>query len=397
MTARQAFVNTVIVLVTVAVAYALVQSVRTLVVLLVAIIVASAIRPIVLRLERARIPYGLGILLVYLSIFLVIIALLGIIIPPSANSLAVYIEDEDRLASRLITAQEWLETRIEGITNSEVTLLDPNGVRETVQTTVQNIRESVPAFAGQFGGLLGDFVLTVLMGIYWLTSRDQAVNFVTSLFPLGRSGVVNKAITEIEQTMGAYLRGVVLVAMFVGFANAILLAIFGVPNPATLGVIIGVMTLLPVVGGFIGAGAAVFLSLLAGPSQALITFGVFVAVQQVEQNYLTPRTMSRSVNLNPILVLLAIFIGSTLGGVIGAIIAVPVFGSIMILIRTFIIEPMQADAAPETVGGTILLASVKEVRQAEAAAETAAAVAGSSPPATSPTTATSTEPRILLP
>jgi predicted PurR-regulated permease PerM len=198
------------------------------------------------------------------------------------------------------------------------------------------------------------------MGVYWLTSRDQAVEFVAALFPIGRRAQIVQIITEIEQILGTYVRGVVLVAVFVGVANFIILSLLGVPNAVTLGFVMGVSTMLPVIGGFVGAGVAVMLSLLSTPLHALLTFLSFVLVQQVELHYLTPRTMSRSVNLNPILVILFLFIGASLGGVVGAIIAVPLAGTAMILVRHFIIEPMKDTAEPQRVEGGILIAGTHD-------------------------------------
>ena len=127
------------------------------------------------------------------------------------------------------------------------------------------------------------------------------------------------------------------------------------PDAATLGFIIGITTILPLIGGYIGAGAAVFLALLTSPINALIALGSFVAVQQVENHYLTPRVMSRSVGLNPLLVIILLFVGFDLGGVVGGLISVPVAGAIMIMLRHLVIEPRKNETKPHIVEGGILL------------------------------------------
>lgn len=360
MTAQQTFRNTLIVLGTLAAAYALIMSIRIIIVVLVAIIIASAVRPTVLWLQKRGFASGLAILITYLGLGIFIFGLIVVVLPPAANRLAGYIENEDRLATRIVTAQTWIENQIELRTGNQVQLLDPDAIRETVGTVVTQLRESVPALAGEFGGLFGDFILVVVMGVYWLTSRDQAVEFFSSLFPLGRRAQVVEIITEIEQVLGTYMRGVTQVATFVGIANAVILALLRVPNAATLGFVIGISTMLPVIGGFIGAGVAVLLALLESPVMALLTFATFVGVQQIETHYLTPRTMARSVNLNPILVIFFLFVGASLGGVIGAIIAVPLAGTAMILVRHFIIEPMKSTAEPQLVHGGVLIASARD-------------------------------------
>jgi predicted PurR-regulated permease PerM len=357
MTAQQAFRNTLIVLGTVAGAYVLLLSVRIVIVLLVAIIIASAALPAVQWLQRRlKMSQGLAILLVYLGIIVTVLVVMLLIVPPAVNNLAGYITNEDRLANRIVIAQDWLERNIENVTNSDIELLPPENIRTSVNQITAQLSESFPTLASEIGGLLGDLILAVVMGIYWLTSRAQAVAFIQSLFPLGRRSDVVEMFDEIEHSLGAYVRGVALVVAFVSVANGILLFLFGVPNPVMLALIIGLTTALPIIGGFIGAGVASLLALLSSPLHAVLTLLSFVLVQQVETHYLTPRTMARSVNINPILVIVVIFIGFGLGGVVGGLIAVPLAGTAMILLRHLVIEPMREEAAPTVVhGGGVLL------------------------------------------
>lgn len=356
MTAQQALRNTLVVVLTLAIAYALFLSARILIVLFVAIIVASAVRPAVLWLQERRVPQAMAILLVYFVIAVGIFTVAILVVPPSMNRLAGYITNEDRLASRIIAAQSWIETTIEQRTGGDVTLLDPENIRTAVTDIMEGFRRQAPALVGEASGLLGDFILVVVMGVYWLTSRDEAVEFNSRLFPIGRRTLVTQIITEIEGSMGLYVRGIVLVATFVWIANYVLLSILGVPNPLTSGFIIGVTTAIPIIGGYIGAAAAVLLALLSSPLHALLALASFVLVQQIENHYLTPRVMSRSVGLNPLLIIVFLFVGFALGRVIGALIAVPIAGTVMIILRHLVIEPRQAENAPQYLEGGVLIA-----------------------------------------
>jgi predicted PurR-regulated permease PerM len=359
-TAQQTFRNTLVVVATLAAVYALYASIRILVVLLVAIIVASAVRPSILWLRKRRISEGLAILLAYGAIAIGIFTLAVAVVPPAASQFAGYIEDDGGLAERLISAQSWIQNAIHERTGATISLLEPDGIRVTVEKVIGEIKNSVPAMAGEFGGLLGDFVLVFVIGVYWLTSRDQAVDFILGLFSIGRRAEINEMFREIENSLGAYVRGIVLVCVFVGVANFILLSLGGVPNAITLGFIVGITTALPLIGGYIGAATAVLLALFSSPVHALIAFGSFVLVQQVENHYLTPRVMSRSVGLNPILIIVVLFIGFAVGGVIGALISVPIAGTIVILLRHLVIEPRKAESKPQVVDGGILLPSTRE-------------------------------------
>ena len=355
MTVQQTFRNTVTVILTLVAAYILFLSARILIVLLLAIIVASAIRPAILRLQRWRFPEGIAILMTYGLIGLALFLLGVVVLPPAVNQFTSYINNEQGLASRIINAQNWFEQQIETRTGREITLFDPDSIRTTVSDTVDKVVKAMPAAAGEAGGLVGDFIIMVVMGVYWLTSRDQAVEYMQALFPIGQRAQVAEIVEEIETSLGAYISGVVLVATFVGVANFIILALLGVPNAVTLGFIVGITTALPIIGGYIGAITATLLALLSSPIHGLFAFLSFVGVQQIETHYLTPRVMSRSVGLNPILIIVVLFIGFAVGGVIGALISVPISGVISILLRHLVLEPRKQVSAPQLVEGGILL------------------------------------------
>jgi predicted PurR-regulated permease PerM len=365
MNVKSVFVYTLTVLAAIGMAYLVLASARILIVLLLAIIIASALRVFVLRLRDLGLSEGLSIVLVYAILLIVLIGLFSIVLPPIVNQFADYLQSENRVAQRLIDAQTWFAARISDVTGSQVTTVPEDEIRQTVTTMTANIRDTIPNMFGSVGATIGEAILAFVMGVYWLTSRDHALAFATQLFPLHSRGQVQAAIEEIEVSLGSFLRGMVFVATFVGVANFIILTIFRVPNAATLAFVIGASTMLPVVGGFIGGFGAAFLALLGGvPLHALITFGTFVAVQQIETHYLTPRVMSRSVGIDPLLVIVGIFTGFALLGVIGGIIAIPVLGSIATLVRYAVLEPRRENVKSYVMEeGVMILRTGDEVEE----------------------------------
>lgn len=359
MTSSQIFRGTVIVLATLAGAYILLYSVRILVILVMAILIASALRPVIVRLTKWRIPYGLAILMTYGAMLVFILFMLLLVLPPVFNQFAAYLERDFLLANQLIRAQTWLEQTAYNITGDTVSLGEAEQIRSEVSRMVAQLQTTMPSLITGFGSIVGEGILVFVMGVYWLTSRDKSVDFLTSLFARRRREVIMESVIEIEQSMGNYIRGVVLVAVFVGTANAIILSLLGVPNAITLGFIVGVTTMLPVIGGFIGGLGATLLAALTSPLNGALTFATFVGVQQIETHVLTPRVMSRSVGLDPLLIIIGIFIGFSLYGVMGAILAVPLMGSLGVLVRRLIIEPRQEVVAStptyKTENGAVLL------------------------------------------
>jgi predicted PurR-regulated permease PerM len=397
MSGKDIFKGTIIVLLTLLGAYVVVMSLHILVVVLVAIILASALRPMVLRLMRWRLSEGLAILVVYIGLLLGIIALIAIVIPPIVTSITTNLTSEDRLANRIISVEYWLGNTVQNITGSDVTLPDPKTVRDGVSNAVATIRPALPSLVGDASSTLGEAILVFVMGVYWLTSHQRAVEFVVQLFTLRFREKVESIIYEIENMMGSYIRGIVFVALVIGTANFIILFVLRIPNAATLGFIIGIGTMLPIVGGFVGGGLATLLALLTGtPVQGLAVLGTFVLVQQLETHYLTPRAMSRSVGLDPLLTIVAVLMGFTLGGVVGAIIATPVMGTIAVLLRELVIEPRKVTVSPytQTEDGLLLLNdATKEVPPVPPTV----AVPNAPTPPTPPNGPQSTASGILLP
>jgi predicted PurR-regulated permease PerM len=295
------------------------------------------------------------VLLVYVGIAVGLFVLLALVVPPVITQVSGYLQNDDRLATRLISALNWVQRTIFSLTGTEVTFAEPEVVREAIAVIVRDVNRTLPNMVGGLSAIIGNAILVVVIGLYWLGSYQKTIEFATSLFRVRDRQNVESIILRIESMMGSYVRGLVMVAFIVGVLNFIILTVFRVPNAVTLAFIIGFTTILPIIGGFLGGGIAFILALLVSPVYGLITIVSFVAVQQVETHFLTPRTMSRSIGVDPILVILGVFFGFTLYGVVGAILSIPLMGTIFLLIKYFIIEPRVASVQSYTMEGNAVL------------------------------------------
>lgn len=345
MTNQRIFTITLVVLAALATGYVLLMSMRVVVLLLIAIIIASALRPLVARLTEFRIPLGGAILAAYAGVLGTALIVSVAVLPPVFNQLADYLDNDRLLAGRIIFVKNWFETNLTQITGQEVVIANSDDLRDAVSEGLNDLRVAAPQAAGQIGGALGEAALVLLMGVYWLTARDKSIDFVTRLVSSKHREKARAALLEIEVSIGAYIRGVIFVATVITLANFAVIGLFRVPNAAAISFIIGASTILPVVGGAIGGIVAVLLAMLGSPLNGLIVLGSFLFFQQIETNYLTPRTISRSVGVDPLLVLVGVFVGFTLGGAIGAIIAMPILSTIRVLLRDFVIQPRQEEVA----------------------------------------------------
>lgn len=360
MSPRQIFVGTLAALAALATGYILLMSLRVLITLLIAIIIASATRPLTARLIKWRVPEGAAVPLTYGGIVLLLLLMFVVILPPIVNQFANYLSNDGRLASRIIVANYWLERNLTSLTGQEVDLTDPDTIRQATSDVLDSVRVTAPEMVDDLGEILGDAILVIVMGLYWLVSRDQALQFLTRLVPIQNRQKTYDALLEIEESMGGYTRGLVLVALFIGIANFVALVLLGVNNAATYSFIVGITTIIPVIGGLIGGGIVTLLALLNSPTDGLIVFVVFMIMQQIEAHYLTPRMMSQSVSVDPLLVMVAVFVGFALYGAIGAIISIPILGALTVLMREFVIKPHQEKVSSYAVEKGVAIFTVKE-------------------------------------
>lgn len=347
MTARKTFRNTLIVLATLAAAYLLINSLRILVLLFIAIIIAASVHPIVKQFSRWGMPQGLAVLLVYAMLTISILILFVIVLPPVFSQLASYFEEDGKLADRIIYLQHWFERTISDIANDEITLGSTEKTEAMVNNIVEQIRAFIPSIITDLGSILGEAVLVFVMGVYWLSSRESLLNLIARLIPDRHRTRTEQIVERMHQSIGAYIRGIMLVAWFVGLANFIVLTIFKINNAITLAFVIGISTLLPVIGGLVGGSLATLLAALVSPLQAVVVFVTFFVIQQIEAHYLSPRIMAQSVKLDPLLVIVAMMIGWSLAGVTGAVIAVPLVGMMAILGRDLIFSETASKAPTE--------------------------------------------------
>lgn len=365
MTTTQFFRGTVVVLMTLIGAYVLFISLRILIVFVIAIIVASAIRPLVQLLVRWRIPQSLAILIVYLGLAIFAIGLFVAILPPVINQVALYVESEARLSLKIIQAQHWIERIITDVTNDDITLVEQDEVRAAVSEFVTQIREVAPSMVDDIGNTLGDAALIFVMGAYWLTSHDKATEFISQLTSPRYRNQVHAIFDEIENTLGGYVRGIVIIATIVGILNFSTLQLLSVPNAIVIAFIIATTTTIPMIGGFLGGAISVFLTLITAPEYVPIVFITFFVITQIENYVLTPRIMSNSVGVEPLLVIVYTSIGFVMFGIIGALIALPIMGTIHILLMHLIINPHRESMKNyhRTEDGTILMNNVPDVKE----------------------------------
>jgi predicted PurR-regulated permease PerM len=145
-----------------------------------------------------------------------------------------------------------------------------------------------------------------------------------ALVPPGRREEMRGLMDRVSQAVGGFFRGQLLVALFVGVASSIGLWAVGLPFWLLVGIVAGVFNLVPLIGPFIAGGLAVIIALIGGePLTALWAALVLLAVQQIDNHLVSPNVMSRTVQLHPVVVMLALLVGASFAGLFGMLVIVP--------------------------------------------------------------------------
>ncbi|MDX1520284.1 MAG: AI-2E family transporter [Anaerolineae bacterium] len=348
--------KTIIVIAILVTAYLLYQLGEIIVVLFGAIIFASSIRPLVDRLVRWGLHRGLSILAVQLLILLGLSGLIIIAIPPLINlftelfSTGLIFVHLRRFLGQL-TAFGW--DQLSDNLPTAVTL--PDQMRRLIDLANDTAEQQAWPMAQGTVIAIGKFVLVFVMCFYWLMSREQLLDLLLKLSPLSKQHRVNVIWNDIEETLGAYIRGQVGLMLTMGFSSYVGLALLGIPFAPALGVVAGIMEAVPYVGPFIGAIPAILVGLTVSPTAGILVALWYLTIQQIESYILIPKVMEKSVGLNPLVIIIALIAGGMLNGVIGAVLAIPVAGALQVIARHLLIQPtIDRQASRRAEGGAII-------------------------------------------
>jgi predicted PurR-regulated permease PerM len=321
---------------TIALLWALFLVRGALLLLYVAALVAIGLSPVVAAIERRR-PLGRGrlprwaaILVIYVSIIGTLVALGMMMVPPLAAQAR---ELWASLPGLLQRAQEWLLER--GV------LSRPISVTEAVQQTPVPGSDAVGTVFGAIWGVVGGvfgLITILIVAFYLLVDSESIVRTFVRLFPRSERGRVLDACHRVVTKVSAWLAGQLLLAGIIGSTAAIGLWLMGVPYFYVLALIAAVGEMIPVVGPLLAAVPAVLVAFSVSPALALGVAVFFIVQQQVENHVLVPKVMARQVGVSPVVVIVALLMGGSLLGIMGAILAVPTAAILQVLVEELMPE-----------------------------------------------------------
>lgn len=286
-------------------------------ILFVGLILMSALNPLVQLFVRVKIPRALGIAITYIIIIGIVSGMLAIILPPLVEQ-----------TTKLIVTMPPLIGQVFNITGIDKSIFQSE--LANLSTNLFSITLSI------FDNLLTVIFLLVLT-FYLLLERDNLETRAATLF-IGREGRMKQLITKIEEKLGAWLRGQMTLSIIIGLLTYIGLLALNIPYALSLSVIAAILEVIPVIGPIIAALPAIVVALTISPILGLGVTAMYFVIQQLENHLIVPQVMKRAVGLNPLVVILAIAIGSRLLGIAGALLAVPIAVVLQIVVTEIIEE-----------------------------------------------------------
>jgi predicted PurR-regulated permease PerM len=302
---------------------------------LIAIFLAAALSPPVNRLNR-HMRRGFAITLTYLGLLLIPVLLIALIVPPLIGEANDFADNVPRYADDVT---EYVQ--------------DNEQLREINQDydITQKLEEEAGKLPSRLGGAAGTLrdigfgivnslfaLLTILvLSAFLLGSGRQWTDAFIDSRPREQGERLRRSRDNIASAVGGYVAGALTIAFIAGIATYIVLLILGVPFRGPLAVIAGLFSLIPLVGATIAAVLIGVVTLFENFPTATIIWAVWAIVyQQIENHLIQPQIQKRTVNVHPFITIVAVLFGSTLLGVLGALVAIPVAASIQILAREYL-------------------------------------------------------------
>jgi predicted PurR-regulated permease PerM len=305
-----------------------------------ALFLSLGLDPLVRFLERRHLPRWLAVLVTILLVLAVFAGIVMMVVPIIADQIGQLVAAITEIIEKNTwqkDLQDWLETTFPNLNADEAFAF----VQDWLQSLdVGSIGESVLAVgASIITGFAGAFIVLILT-IYFTASTPSLKSAVYSLVPASKRARFIDLAEQITDSVGYYVMGQGAMGIINGVLSAIFLTIIQAPFPAVLAVIAFFFSLIPLVGTLTGSTIIVLTCLIPGlgsPTTALIAAIYYLVYMQVEAYVISPRVMNRAVSIPGAVVVIAALAGGSLLGLLGALVAIPVAASILIIYRQVVI------------------------------------------------------------
>jgi predicted PurR-regulated permease PerM len=307
--------------------------------LFIAIVTGTVIRPLVNWFYQRGLSRTAGVILVYLLLLILLTGFLWLLFPlifEQGSTLAREIPDYYQdLRAWMVYDPNQLLMRLGQLLPPALPNLNP----------IQQTGEEAVASAGQVLGYIimsaqVIFVVIVVMvlALYWTLDGPRMIKTLLLLIPQDQRETIGELISTMESKVGLYMAGQGVLCLVISIMALAAYLIIGLPNALVLALAAGVMEAVPMIGPLLGAVPAALVALSIAPDKLVWVIVATIVIQQLENSLLVPRIMRKAVGVNPFVTLLALFAFSSLFGLAGALMAIPIAAIIQLALNHFVFQ-----------------------------------------------------------
>lgn len=310
----------------------------------VAVFLSLGLDPTVAFIER-KLPRPAAVAIVVAAVLLAFAGIILAIVPILVEQITNLIDDGPQMVKDIM-ASGWFQdlnnqfgSTLEDAANSVISFLQDPG-------NLANIGGGVFAVgAGIAGGFTG-ITIVLILTLYFMASLRSMKKVATRFVPAYQRETFGGLLEDVSGAVGRYVMGQASLALINGVLSLILLTIIGAPVPALLALIAFIGSMIPLVGTLSASVINALICLIVSPVTALIAFGYYLVYMQIEAYILSPRIMSKAVAVPGALVVIAAVAGGALGGILGALVAIPIAASIIIIVQKVVFPAQDRKTTP---------------------------------------------------
>ena len=310
-------------------------------ILFIAIVIGTVIRPLVNWLNQRGIPRIAGVILVYLLLLMLLAGFLWLLFPlifEQGSTLAKEVPGYyQSLRAGMLKDSNQLLVRLGQLIPATLPKLNTGIAPQTGEEVVASA-EQVLGYILSTAHVIFTAIVILVLTLYWAIDGPRIIKSCLLLVPQDQRESIGELVSAMESRIGFYIAGQGALCLVIGIMALISYLLIGLPNALVLALVAGVMEAVPLIGPLLGAVPAALVALSIGPDRLIWVIIATVVIQQLENSLLVPRIMKKAVGVNPFVTLLALFAFSTLFGLAGALMAIPIAAMIQLVLNHFVFQ-----------------------------------------------------------
>jgi predicted PurR-regulated permease PerM len=301
-------------------------------------LLAYTLNPVADFLVKQRIPRALAIMLVYIILFLALITIGLVVVPPLAaqtvqlgRSIPGWANEWPRYVDLV---QAFLNER--GFDVRLSSMFSDSALLQRAEQLGTGLAQNAIVVAQGVAAFIFNTVIVIILSLYFMIDGERFSRLFIDVLPARWEEEARYLLTAIDKTFGGFMRGLLIQTVVYAIGTGIVMALAGLPFVLVVSLFAGAMMVIPFIGSVVAMVPPIILAALTGdPLRVLLVFAGLMLLQQLVLNVISPKVMSDTVGMHPLLIFLAVLLGTKEAGVWGAIFGVPIMGVIYSMVIQF--------------------------------------------------------------